>query len=64
MDYKMGGEIIMRVCQFYALGNSEKELLAYDEYDSHGSGRYLLMMPPCVTGIPILKQNQRREKKT
>jgi hypothetical protein len=36
----MGGEIVMRVCQFYVLGNSEKELLAYDEYDSHGSGRY------------------------
>jgi hypothetical protein len=29
-----------RVCQFYALGKSEKELYAYDEYDSWGSGRY------------------------
>jgi hypothetical protein len=29
-----------KVCQFYALGKSEKELDAYDEYDSWGSGRY------------------------
>ena len=30
---------VARTCQFYAAGKSEKELLAYDEYDS-GSGRY------------------------
>ncbi|GHV78763.1 hypothetical protein AGMMS49944_05540 [Spirochaetia bacterium] len=29
-----------KVCQFYTLGKSEKELYAYDEYDSWGSGRY------------------------
>jgi hypothetical protein len=29
-----------KVCQFYALGKSAKELYAYDEYDSWGSGRY------------------------
>jgi hypothetical protein len=31
---------LKRTCQFYALGKSESELLAYDEYDSRGSGRY------------------------
>ena len=30
----------MKTCQFYALGKSEEELYAYDEYDSWGSGRY------------------------
>ena len=29
-----------KTCQFYAVGKSEKELLAYDEYDSMGSGEY------------------------
>ena len=29
-----------QTCTFYAVGKSEKELLAHDEYDSHGSGRY------------------------
>ena len=31
---------LTRTCQFYALGNAENELLAHDEYDSWGSGRY------------------------
>jgi hypothetical protein len=31
---------VQKTCQFYALGKSEKKLLAYDEYDSRGSGRY------------------------
>ena len=30
----------IKTCQFYAVGKSENELLAYDEYDSWGSGRY------------------------
>ena len=30
----------IKTCQFYAVGKSEKELLAHDEYDSWGSGRY------------------------
>ena len=29
-----------QVCSFYAVGKSEKELRAYDEYDSQGSGLY------------------------
>ena len=31
---------ITQTCTFYAVGKSEKELLAYDEYDSQGSGLY------------------------
>ena len=30
----------VRICCFYATGKTEKELLAYDEYDSNGDGRY------------------------
>ena len=31
---------LTRICTFYAVGKSEKELLGFDEYDSHGSGLY------------------------
>jgi hypothetical protein len=30
----------IKTCQFYAVGKSENELSAYDEYDSWGSGHY------------------------
>jgi len=33
-------KIVSQTCTFYAVGKSEKELLGYDEYDSHGSGCY------------------------
>jgi hypothetical protein len=42
-----GGELLEKgramtkpICLFYALGKSEKELLAADEYDSQGDGWY------------------------
>jgi hypothetical protein len=31
---------VQKTCRFYTVGKSEKRLLAYDEYDSRGSGRY------------------------
>jgi len=31
---------VSQTCTFHAVGKSEKELLAYDEYDSKGSGIY------------------------
>jgi hypothetical protein len=37
---KIDGEIVMGICQFYVLENSEKEMLVYDNYDFWISGRY------------------------
>jgi hypothetical protein len=36
-----GRKMTKPICLFYALGKSEKELLASDEYDSQGDGWFL-----------------------
>jgi len=40
MSYKKIKKPVTQTCTFYAVGKSEKKLLGYDEYDSHGSGSY------------------------
>jgi hypothetical protein len=48
-----------RTCVFYAVGKSNFELRAYDEYDSQGSGLYWtddLLMIERYTHIEALKE--------
>jgi hypothetical protein len=56
---KTDGEIIMGICQFYALENSEKEMFVYDNYDFWISGRYispiLCHRLPHIRGRKIVK---------
>ena len=55
-----------QVCSFYAVGKSEKELLAYDEYDSQGSGLYFtddaLMCDRYLSGEAMRIANEKKFK--